>query len=549
MAALVKSWLLSAALSVGLSAQALAQSIEVGSLGEARPFETGVLDSGSGGLDRALWQNTSASRAMQLIDGLPANLSHPVAKDLARAALLSAGSPPNAANEDEATQFQTLRFDRIFLLGDIHAAKSLVERTSGAASNRGLAANMALLSGDTDEACDIAEQNQDNRAAPQWAKLRAFCLTLSGETSAAELTTDLLRSSGYENPLFYTLMTRLNGGTGKVKITDAPTDPLLMTMLDKTGLAWPNDSRPAVMNARQAMNTLSSPAERLSALWASGNALSDSQIEQVLDGFVEPQPEIEANETDESGTDSTDTAPLFGDYNLDKALKAPAPQKLAQLYWISRFGQGEAREQAITEILKLAETNKAFERFSVFLTPAIQTIPAQRQAALAPDIYVRAAIMRGDIGTLQQFHGLMADKPAKQERIALSADALAYGFIGGGLGEDIEARLKAGDKSATRDAIIALAMGASLSDKATLMVEGLKNGAGRSLSLGQTLALDAAATKGARAETALLTAAIMSGSTLDNDSLYKVLSALNRAGLTAFAGKIAAYDLWARSAS
>ena len=159
-------------------------------------------------------------------------------------------------------------------------------------------------------------------------------------------------------------------------------------------------------------------------------------------------------------------------------------------------------------------------------------------------LYARAAIERGDIGTLQGFYQVMPEGPEKL-RIALVADALGNGFTLGTLGEDIESRLAgtgAEKRRAIRDTFIASAMGSRLSGEAEEILEGVGKGSGLAIKAGDLLALSAAAKAGSRAEAVLRAAMMIERGTLDDPSLAAVIEALQEAGLPQFAGRLAAED-------
>ena len=183
--------ILSATALCTMSLPALSQSIEVGQLGTAQAFEVGTLDVNNGGLDTALWQGTSAGRANLLLHAVPTATSNPVAKRLVRAALLSGGVPPQGG-PTEQTAFRQARLAAIINLGDMQAAQTITSRTPDLSGNNKISSDLALLAGDNDRACAVADTVLDNRGAPEWARLRAFCHVLRGETPAAELTADMI---------------------------------------------------------------------------------------------------------------------------------------------------------------------------------------------------------------------------------------------------------------------------------------------------------------------------------------------------------------------
>ena len=179
------------------------------------------------------------------------------------------------------------------------------------------------------------------------------------------------------------------------------------------------------------------------------------------------------------------------------------------------------------------------------LMPALS---AQDMAALDLKGFAQKAIMARDVETLRGLYGAL-EGDARQARIALAADALGNGFNFGPLGKDIDSRLsgensqsQAGKIRAQRDAMLALAMGAQISDAARTALKGQALTTGRSLSAGDKAIMRAAVKSGAQAELVLLSAQHLEGPRLDTQSLAALVEYLNSAGLPQFAGRIAAQD-------
>ena len=512
---------------------ASAQGIEIDQLQSAAPFQAGTLVSGQGGLDREAWRGTGAKMALSLTDRIPDQTYAGPARNLLRAALLSEGVPPKAADADQSKAFQRSRLNAALSLGEMAAAQSIVSNMPTLSSDQALAADLALLSGDHAGACMIADGVTDERGQPQWASLRAFCHVTRGEIPAAELTTDLLRSGGYEDPFYFNMMRRLGGAPGKPNLKGLSAKPLHIALMSEAALDWPEGERPAVSFARDASTEALDPARRLSALYGAGAALTDAQMTQILESLGR------------SGTtDGLATGVLF---NVDAALEEPAPIAMGQLYDIARFGSGDDQTRAVGEILTRAGKAGAFERFVTLLSPVLDTLPIDGQLYVNPALFARAAVQRRDLSTLQQaFTLLNGQNPALRTRIALAADALGNGFYGGTAGTDIETRLAASSATvkdrAVRDALIAFAMGANLSEESVLLMQGRPD-MNNPISA-EIIGLRAAARKQSRAETALWAAEILKNGTtaLDDNALYEVIAALQSAGLFDHAGWVAASD-------
>ena len=90
--------------------------------------------------------------------------------------------------------------------------------------------------------------------------------------------------------------------------------------------------------------------------------------------------------------------------------------------------------------------------------------------------------------------------------------------------------------------MIALAMGAQISDAAKEALSGYNFADGRSISDGDLIILQEAARASSQAELVLRSAELLDGSKLNAQSLSMLIRLLNGAGLTQFAGRIAAQD-------
>lgn len=509
---------------------AAAQSIEVGQLDSAALYDVGVIDSATGGLDQNLWQGTDAARAAYLLENISIEDANPLVQDMVRAVVLSGGVPPHSDNAEQVETYARARLQTILDLGEMGAAQTIIGRTPALADDLELRAHMALMSGDNTGACAIADTVIEGRGEPVWARLRAFCHVLRGEIPAAELTIDILRASDYDDPAYFSLMSLISGGAGTPDLDKLRADDALHVALMAQGaLDWPRDTQSKILAARRALNEMSSPEDRLNALYAAGPALSDQQMGRVLDALAASEPNLAGGAA----------------VTLDQALNATFPLGTGQLWTLAQSGSGADRAKAAAELLRRVDGAGAFRRFSVLLAPSLQSVPADMKAGETLNLFTRAAILRGDISALQGIHRALDEEPLKQARIALITDALGYGFLAGPLGVDIESRLtlKGAEKArAERDVFIALAMGATLSGVGVEVIESLSAGQGQSVPAGQGLGLGTASERGAKAETVLWAAHILSGGSLDNEALYRVIAALNETGLTKVAGRIAAED-------
>jgi len=180
----------------GLSAPA---EIESEILGAAKDYDAGTLQDGA--LDTSLWQGTSAGWAARLLSNAPLKSQDPIIRDMVRTVILSGGVYASTLDN--------------FLARNPDLAQSPLAQV-----------DLALTKRDWQRACEISDTITTERALPQWARLRATCHALRGEMSAADVTRDLLRSSGYDNPAYHAQMDALLTGQDPAAETD-PTDALV----------------------------------------------------------------------------------------------------------------------------------------------------------------------------------------------------------------------------------------------------------------------------------------------------------------------------------
>lgn len=498
---------------------AFAQSIETGQLGEAQAFDAGVIDAGSGGLDAALWQGTSAKTAVRLMRKLPLSSDKDIVQDMIEAVILSAGVPP----EGESAAYDQQRLKTVMAMGDKDALVNLATRNPEITRDPKVRTDLALAGGDIAAACQIADNITEGRGEPHWAKLRAFCHIEREEISAAELTTEFLQGSGYEDPEYFGFMKVLTGASKKLPELKNASDPLLKIMAAKAGA---EDDK---LSASTATDTAAKPEDRVKAVFEFANDLSDAEI---IGAFSD----LAFDQTDLAGSAS---------FDLASAKANIGPQGTAQIFQLAKSsGDAQTSLEAMALMLAAADKKNVFSRFARLFENNIAIIPAGMQAQADLKLFTRAAIERGDIGTLQGFYQALPEGPLKL-RMALVADALGNGFTLGTLGEDIESRLAATGsekRRAVRDTFIAAAMGSRLSGNASEVLEGEGKGSGIAIKAGDLLALRAAAKASSRAEVALRVAIMIDGGTLDNPSLAAVIDALQIAGLPQFAGRLAAED-------
>jgi len=451
----------------GLSAPA---QIETETLGEAQDFDAGVLTDDA--LDTQLWQGTSAP-------------------------------------------YENARLSAVRSIGEAEVLDGFLARNPDLARSPLAQVDLAFAKGDSDRACEISDTITEDRGAAPWVRLRATCHALRGEMAAAELTRDLLRSSGYDDPEFFTQLSALVAGNEPPQISGSqdaltgflaarepvPSDQLLGAPLSSTDETTITPTREA----------------DLKALFDQFDKIDLGTLESTL------------------GNISFDlTQP---DLDLEVALTDPTARATGRLFVLAQAGEARAFDAFMGRAMR---KGVAEDDLLLKFDGLIRALPAQARAETNLKRFARAAILSSDLASLQNIYSSLPDGPEKT-RIALATDAIGGGFNGQALGRDIENRLAdpITKPQALKDVLIARALGATISDPAAEVLYDARLPRSR-LPVSQLLLLDAAIEANSRAEITLLAADLLSKPNLTLTDRARIITALRRAGLQRFAGPLAA---------
>jgi len=324
--------------------------------------------------------------------------------------------------------------------------------------------------------------------------------------SAADVTRDLLRSGGYDNPAYHAQMDALLSGQDPAADTD-PTDSLVTFLANRA-------------SKEEAMAGAAPPDAKDTELTALFKSFADTELDVLASAL---------------GNISFDIA--TPDLDLETAMSNPSARATGRLFVLGQSGDAAALDAFISRAVKVGIDETVVLKK---LTPIIQQLPARDRVNTNLIRYSRAAMLTRDIGSLQQIYTALPNGPL-QARIALITDAMGGGFNGQSMGRDIEGRLAnpATRSEAVTDAQIALALGSTLSDAAaTILVD--QSLPSLTLPQSQLLLLDAAVKDNSRAEVVLLVATQLERNGLNVTDKTRLISALTEVGLPQFAGPIAA---------
>ncbi len=194
-------------------------SIQVGRLSRVDAATASLIGPESGNLGSDMWEDSRRGDIEQLLADLPPVQGSPVLINLRQRLLLTGATPPAGmtaslgAGSGGGRDFLTLRLDALLTAGRANDALELAAAApkSRSASIAMAQARAALALGKGNEACDALSAlpaNGDPRTEPHAAfalKLSAYCQILGGNPALSDITADLAREEGLDDPLFYSL--------------------------------------------------------------------------------------------------------------------------------------------------------------------------------------------------------------------------------------------------------------------------------------------------------------------------------------------------------
>lgn len=206
----MRQHLLSLALAALIATPAIAQ-VEVSTLQAPDYFSLGARDTG---LPSDLWRGTSPALARSLVPQIGRKPLSPAATDLAVRLLATGATGPEGAGNDPDVAAARIR--SLLALGRPREALGASERAANLNSSAALSqavAETALITGDDDRACRIADELTVSRGEVYWLRLRAYCQARAGQADAAQLTLTLA-SEKQRDPVVSRLIGAVIAGAG-----------------------------------------------------------------------------------------------------------------------------------------------------------------------------------------------------------------------------------------------------------------------------------------------------------------------------------------------
>lgn len=491
------------------------------------------------GLPATLWRGTSPELARQVLTLVPERALSPAMAALARRVLETGANAPKGAGSDPA--LAALRIHALIALGDLDAAEAVLARTASVEASEPLSrakAEVALLDGRDQEACDTGSALQQGRDGAWWLKLRAYCSVLAKQPAAAQVAVDLWRQSGGRAPAYERLMNAaINGGDpGKAALED----PLVFALsrrlnLDMTAAIA---TAPAPVTAAIARDAQAPAPARLEAV-ARALRLGAIPVQTAREVYLAsmgatPMPPPSAT----PGWTATPTPPP------DPAAVAadPSARGEAGLYAVAATSSDlTQREAAITALLGRSKTNIDFLVLSELVAPQIADLAKAGAPLRDPVLFASASALAGDAHTASAVRAMVQQNagPGTDPVDLAILDAMIAVRAGQGAGPVLDRLIERGGAGDPRQrprarqaALLLVEMGAPMSAQAMGELAGFEMPAGRA-SPARIAAMQAAAREHRTGATALIALEIAAASPqgMSAPDRAAIAGALARAGL------------------
>lgn len=215
--------------------------ITVNQLETVDPDAIGLVGDDQGGFPLNLWRGAQWAVVSGLMPRMPAGLSSPALRDIARRLLISQASVPVGKPLDAS--FVALRIERLLAMGDVGNALALLKITPDERRDEALARTRIeafFFDNNNADACKAVQNAVRGYSGLYWSQAQAFCLALSGAHARASLIADLLRERENEiEKVFFAGIDALAGAKGGE--SPALTAPLALhlAMMRAAGFRFP----------------------------------------------------------------------------------------------------------------------------------------------------------------------------------------------------------------------------------------------------------------------------------------------------------------------
>jgi hypothetical protein len=203
--------------------------VKIDSLQTIDPDTAGTLTLENGGFGADMWLGTDRSIIEDLLPQLPVNATSNIMRDLMKRMLLSIARVPEG--KAKKTSLVAIRIRLLAAMGDLVSVNTLLNATPGRAANPELVrieTETRFLANDNARACALAGSDIRDQDNLFWQKVFLFCQALAGEHEKAALGISIMRETGSNDEVFFSMIESLSSGTPPI-IEELP-DPTPLSL-------------------------------------------------------------------------------------------------------------------------------------------------------------------------------------------------------------------------------------------------------------------------------------------------------------------------------
>jgi hypothetical protein len=316
------------------------------------PAGMGLLTPANGGFAPDLWQGSDRDIVIGLMQAIPANTASPTMQLLVRRLTLSVATPPKA--EGSTLLYLQARIERLYQAGGLRYLILLFEQLPSLVENSTLAkmqTEIALLAGNTSDACALAEVANYQHEDVFWLQMQAFCQAASGDYGGASFALDMAQELGDIDRDWASVMRFLavsedqrDGRTPKIK-NDVELTPLMLVSMRAAGVDVPRQAvegaSPIILQALAVAESTPDDIRLLAGSLAHGQgALSNRALARVYGAISIPDDRLDqAKELDGDDTSALTGATLY--QAAGQATDAPLRLQLLDMIWSRSLARGD----------------------------------------------------------------------------------------------------------------------------------------------------------------------------------------------------------------
>lgn len=316
------------------------------------PAGMGLLTPSNGGFAPDMWAGSNREIVTALMQVVPANTNSPTMQMLLRRLTLSTATPPQGAGSNLA--YLQARIERLYQAGGLRYLILLFQQLPSLVESSALAkmqTEVALLAGDTTDACALAEQANYQHEDVFWLQMQAFCYAASGDYSGASFALDMAQELGDIDADWASVMRFLavpedqrQGRTPKVK-NDVDLTPLMLISLRAAAIKVPTaaveQASPIILQAIASAESTSDDTRLLAgSLGHEQAALSNRALARVYGAISIPVDQLDqALMMDAAGDSAMTDATLYQASAL--AQDAPLRLQLLGMIWSKALANGD----------------------------------------------------------------------------------------------------------------------------------------------------------------------------------------------------------------